>query len=98
VTGRVVRWLANLALIAVILGIGVWNYTQVNQAEKALCYLRDNLEVRVAASQQYLDDVRSGKRKPIVGITEADITTSIQNQQQTLDALSNLNCKRIGDA
>jgi hypothetical protein len=51
-----------------------------------------------AASQQYLDDVRSGKRKPIVGITEADITTSIQNQQQTLDALSNLNCKRIGDA
>jgi hypothetical protein len=98
VTGRVVRWLANLALIAVILGIGVWNYTQVNQAEKALCSLRDNLEVRVAASQQYLDDVRSGKRKPIVGITEADITTSIQNQQQTLDALSNLNCKRIGDA
>jgi hypothetical protein len=69
VTGRVVRWLANLALIAVILGIGVWNYTQVNQAEKALCSLRDNLEVRVASSQQY-----------------------------TLDALSNLNCKRIGDA
>jgi hypothetical protein len=96
--GRVLGWLVNVALIAVIVGIGAWNYSQVNQAEKALCSLRENLEVRVASSEQYLADVSSGEREPIQGITEADIITSLKNQRQTIDALSNLNCKQMGDS
>jgi hypothetical protein len=89
--------LLSLVVLALSVSTG-YLYTRAAESGKALCSLRDNLEARVVSSQQYLDDVRSGERKPIVGVTEADIQTSIDNQRQTIDALSNLNCKQIGDA
>lgn len=86
-------WGVNLLLVAALAVAGTYTYTQTSEAERALCALRLNLEVRVADSEKYLADVRAGKREPVRGITEADIRTSIRNQRQTIDALSELDCR-----
>lgn len=88
------HWIVNLFLVVVAGVGGVWYYQQTSQAEQALCALRLDLEVRVANAQKYLDDVDNGVREPIRGISKADITTSINNQRRTIDALANLDCTK----
>jgi hypothetical protein len=55
----------------------------------ALCALRRDLELRVASSKQFLQEHPEG----IAGVPVKVIQDSIRNQQRTILALSNLNCK-----
>jgi hypothetical protein len=88
------RWGVNVLLVVALLVVGRWQYEQNSQAAMALCALRHNLEVRVESSEKYLRDVAAGYRRPVPGITTADINTSIKNQQATINALSNLDCSK----
>lgn len=54
----------------------------------ALCVLRSDLEQRVADSAQFLLDHPNG----FGGISAATIQQGIDNQQRTIDALSDLRC------
>jgi hypothetical protein len=86
-------WAVNLLFVAALAAVGLWLHQQTNQAERALCALRFDLEVRIDNSRRYLDDLDTGKREPIPGITRVDIVTGIQNQERTIDALGSLNCQ-----
>jgi hypothetical protein len=58
------------------------------QTNDALCALRVDLEARVAASEQFLEDNPNG----IPGLPAAVIRTGITNQQRTIEALGDLEC------
>lgn len=89
---NVERWATNVLILVVIVAVAVYAHAQATQAEDALCALRQNFEERIAASEEYLADVKAGRRKPIAGITNADIKRGIDNQRQTVVALSGLRC------
>lgn len=59
-----------------------------NSTNHALCVLRGDLEQRVADSVQFLAQNPEG----LPGIPPATIQQSIDNQQRTIDALSDLRC------
>lgn len=59
----------------------------------ALCTFKHDLEVRVAASQKFLDDIHHGLRQPIQGVSDTDLRRSIASQRATLASLSTLKCK-----
>lgn len=86
------RWVVNIAVVLVAVVAGFWQYSQNSQAKRALCAFRLDLEVRIDNSRKYLDDLDTGKREPIPGITRVDIVTSLQNQERTIKALSSLDC------
>jgi hypothetical protein len=79
-------------IVLVLAGVGYWNYTNVSQAQRALCTLRQDFEGRVQSSRDYLYDLDTGRREPLPGITRADIVTGIKNQERTIRALGNLDC------
>lgn len=81
--------------VAIVLGLG-GQYRlgqQGAEAHDALCGQRLNIAQEVAFSEKYLADLRSGKRKPIPGITIADIQTALRRQRATLAAYEPLDCK-----
>lgn len=78
---------------------------QGQQAHDSLCALQQNLQLQIAASQQYLADVQlyqrdvaAGRvpprgRKPIEGISNNDIEAGIMRSQLTLASLHDLHCE-----
>lgn len=63
-----------------------------NETHTALCAFKTDLQKRLAASEEFVSDVREGRREPIAGISDADFRRSIANQRATLKALESLNC------
>jgi hypothetical protein len=91
--------IATVVVYLVLIGAGIFvavqrshDLARVEQVSKdtntALCALRHDLELRVASSQQFLEEHPNG----ISGITPQTIQQSIDNQMSTIDALSNLDC------
>lgn len=103
------RWIANIAIVAVLIIGGHWLDARQARAEDALCVLRTVLidsQVSDRASQQrartYLADVQAGRREPIRGITDQDIKDGIKergriiaNRERSIEALSIINCKGV---
>jgi hypothetical protein len=58
------------------------------QAREAICALKGDLSRRIDASRQFLKERPNG----VPGIPPATIKQSIDNQQQTLDALGSVKC------
>jgi hypothetical protein len=93
-------------LIVLLFMGGIYSHNNDTRAERALCQLRANIandaedtNRSLQRSEDFLGDLDSGKRKPIPGITRADIVRNIEQQQATLErqrnnvaALSDLNC------
>jgi hypothetical protein len=84
-----------ILLLTLFLGSFVVSAIQRNEIRKvtatttsALCTLRHNLEIRVAASRQFLKDHPNG----IQGIPASAIEQDIANEQKTIDALNVLIC------
>jgi len=101
--GQTGRWRLSLAIaviaLIVSLGANITTYKVLsdeiqhnNEAHVALCSSRHNTIDSIKASQQYLRDVASGKRKPVPGISTNDIRQSIQRQQAYLKTLDVLHC------
>lgn len=94
---RLVR--ATILIYALLIAVGGYFYFQIQQQQddltrvaintnSALCTLRADLVQRVSDSIQFLQDHPEG----IKGIPTAQIQQAIDNQQRTVDSLSNLNC------
>ena len=63
------------------------------QAHDYLCYVKTVvLPKRIASTVKYEQDVQLGFRKPITGITVADLASSIKRDQDTLRALVRVKC------
>jgi hypothetical protein len=62
------------------------------ETHAALCALKNDLAGRKARSEEFLADVHAGRRPRIEGISDNDLRRSIDNQQDTLDVLSELSC------
>lgn len=91
------RWLviATVALAIALGGIAVWTYIEAGKSHDsarnnraALCALRGDLEKRVETSKAFLRENPKG----IPGISAATIQQGINNQESTIDALSDLSC------
>jgi hypothetical protein len=83
--------LLGTAMFVIVLVIGfilIQAKAERVDTRNALCQLRLNLETRVAGSRKFLRDNPKG----IPGIPPALIRQSIAEQNQTIKALSNLNC------
>lgn len=104
----VARWTLNFSLIVVLLIVGIWSHHQNTKADRALCALRSDVQLRVKDDEHqiddqltYLRDVRSGRRSPIPGVTAQDILRSIQNvraaRSNRLDTIASIdqaiNCR-----
>ena len=76
---------ASLILSAIL-------FTEVHDiatdSEGSLCALRHDVERRIAASEEFLEENPQGAG----GITPAVIQQGIDNQRATIDALSDLSC------
>lgn len=86
------NWSVNALLLIAVLFAGLYFQGRANTAEAALCAIKANEERRVDSSEQYLEDVRKGRRDSIPGITESDIRSSISRSQDTIRALDGLHC------
>ena len=89
-------WVVGFTLI-VAYGLHVLT-DEVNankQAKTALCAYRQNLQDQIDDTRQFLQDIDSGKRQAIPGITRSDLTQTIRRQQGVVDALKNLDCPLV---
>jgi len=88
---KVLLWATCIlyGVVIVIGGFGIWtNHQQNAQVHNALCTLYDDMQTRVNGTKDYL--LRHPNGFP--GITSATLVKSIHDQEQTLEALSGLNC------
>lgn len=88
----IVRWFLNLIMVVVLLVGGVYIHGEATQAEEALCVLRADYERRRDTTWEFLYDVRTGKRKPIRGITDGDLVRAVEGLRSNVKALSDLDC------
>ena len=63
------------------------------QTHDALCALKFDLQRRANDTQEFLDDLATGQREPIPGLTVADLKRSLNGQQSTLASLKHLECR-----
>lgn len=98
---RALFWVAVMTVVMAVVLTVLIVYVAVSGADqraeikkvtttttKALCTLRHDFEVRVEQSRQFLKDHPNG----FAGIPPQVIEQSIDQQQATIDALSDLNC------
>jgi hypothetical protein len=79
----------TVIFFAVVAGFA-YQITQNTKATEALCALRADLDLRINASNELLDE---NPRGPIFGIPRSVIEMSVTNSRRTRKALSDLNCK-----
>ena len=63
-------------------------------AANAICALKNDLQRRVDSTEEFIANLKSGKRDPIPGITVADLERSASSMNQTIAALAVINCPR----
>lgn len=51
------------------------------QAHQDLCQTKHNTLEQIHQSEKYLDDVAHGRREPVRGITNSDITNQVKRQK-----------------
>ena len=83
--------LATVVLYVAIGGLGVKVYLDSKNTTNALCAFRQDLERRVLASTDFLKENPKG----IPGVSPRLILQGIENQQRTITALKDLNCKPV---
>lgn len=67
--------------------------TQGKEAHDYLCYQKKVvIPGRINSSLKYLVDVQEGRRKPVPGITTADIQSSVERDEAVIRALSRVSC------
>ncbi len=88
--------LISVVVLTIAIGIGFWRLEMVSaqgaSAKNALCAVRQTTREQVRAQVKFLADVKTGKRPPVPGISDADILESIRRQQKFLSSLDPLDC------
>lgn len=92
-----VKWVIVLVILVLAFGCAgavyaVWDKAETRQdvaeINGALCTFKGDLVVRVQSAEQFLKDHPDG----LEGISAESIQQSIDNQQRTINSLSQLNC------
>lgn len=65
------------------------NHTLVINTHKTLCTFTNDLEKRIQNTEEFLDEHPNG----IPGIPKSAFVVGLNNQKETLEALSDLKCK-----
>lgn len=91
------RMVATGLIFAAIVGGLWWNQDRglkavATQTHDALCAFKTDLERRSRATEEFIDDVKHGRRPPIQGVSLADLRRSLDTQRSTLQALKTLDC------
>ena len=91
------RLIATCLIFAAIVGGLWWNQDSglkavATETHDALCAFKTDLERRSRATEEFIDDVKHGRRPPIRGISLADLRRSLDGQRSTLEALHTLDC------
>jgi hypothetical protein len=91
--------------LTVIIALGIYRAAgtqsraafQGKQAHDYLCYQKQVvIPDRIQESLEYETNVQLHLRKPIPGITEADIQRGVERDQASLRALGRVKCKHLG--
>lgn len=69
------------------------NETEALEAHDALCTFRADLERRATRAREYLEDVETGRRPLVEGVTVNDLRRSLDGQEATLVSLGTLDCE-----
>lgn len=86
-------WIVAFSLlVAYVLHSESAQVDKANKARVALCAQRRNLQLQTDASVRYLQQIHSGVRKPIPGISEADILSTITRSRKAIQAYNALDC------
>lgn len=89
---------AHLAVIAyavlvVALLVGLYRVETLARVNHGvLCDFKADIERRERTTREFREDIESGERPPIPGISVNDLARSESNLRQTLDSLSELRC------
>lgn len=81
------------AAIAVAVSLIVLRVVEAGQTHRALCAFKTDLAERASSTQRFIDDIRTGRRSAIPGITISDLELTLANRQATLDSLKELDCE-----
>lgn len=87
---RTLRWLviATIVLYAVMVGLGLYVLKTSNDATKALCSVRLEAQKRVEEGSAFLREHPKG----FAGIAPGNLRRSLNDSQDTVNALSGLDC------
>ena len=88
---RVWTWTQIGAMLVLLASVAALAYYAI-QTHDALCKFKGDLEHRAEQTALFVDEIESGKREPIPGISLADLRRSYSNQVATLSSLSDLDC------
>jgi hypothetical protein len=84
---------ATVAAYVVIGIVAFFAFSLGNTLREGTCNLRDDLEDRIHSSRVFLDKHPAGD--PVYGrfgLSRRTVVESIENQERTRDALSNISC------
>ena len=95
------RWRLLAAWCVLFTALAAWGFhTTLDLVHKnatvrvVACARQDHLRDEVASSVKYLQDIHTGVRRPIPGITEADILHQIQSDRVEIIQSNKLHCER----
>lgn len=87
---------AVAALVAVIV-LRIQDQNRIDalsgSTHDALCAFKLDIERRLDTTTRFRDEIRTGRRHPIPGISTADLQRSIDTQRAALTSLATLDCK-----
>lgn len=95
------RWLYRLLPLGVVVSIaafalGAWSIIRTansgTEAHQAICALKLDLARRVDMAERFLHEHPEG----FAGVPAATIRASVENERQTIDALSVIQCDKEG--
>lgn len=88
IVATVLLWLVFGAAFAYLFVANQDRVGEGQRAHDAVCLLRADLQTRVTTGNQFLRDHPEGA----LGISASDLQRSLDNQQATIDALSEAGC------
>ena len=97
------RWRALAVWCVAFTVVVAWGLNKVDttakenrKAREVLCIRQATLRKEVNRSLQYLQDVHEGKRKPVPGISDADILIGVNESRVEIISYNPLHCKQGG--
>jgi hypothetical protein len=88
--------LAWIALFTCATAYSVYSNRQLGrqgeEAHDALCVFKGNLDARAKIGEDYVADVKAGRRPVLTGFTVAELERSAASQRAAVNSLRTLDC------
>lgn len=90
--------LAWMVVFTVAVGYSVYTNHELGQqgkeAHDALCVFKGNLAARAKDGEDYIADVKAGRRPILTGFTIAELERSVASQRAAVNSLRTLDCPK----